>query len=109
MGLEQHIRQDDFISKLRMFARIARVLMVTDVIPWKSIKPAPLNVGDIIRRHIIAKQIALVDRGPQCAGLRLDGQPDSVANTPCIDFKSSAVGIEFQYVRSISLGLIIAP
>jgi len=52
--LHEHIGNDDFIGKLRMFPCVARIRMVADIKPRPAIKPARDAHCDVVGRQILA-------------------------------------------------------
>src|ERR1700722_9603595 len=87
-----------------MLARVARILVRAGVIPRPSIKTAVLNVSDVVGRHIIAKEVALIGGAPQGSSLRLDGLPNAVADAGSEDAQTGAIRIELEHVGTVNLG-----
>src|SRR5215472_6761449 len=55
-----------------MFPLMPRILMSAEVPPRPPVKPAFLDMGDIVRHQVIAERVALVHRAPQLPCLWID-------------------------------------
>src|SRR5438067_13628942 len=84
-----------------MFALQPRVGMRSNVVPRPAIKAAFAHVGDVVGNQFVAKGVALVDRAPQLAGLRTDGDPHRVANAGSIDAHSGTIRIKGKNVGTV--------
>src|SRR5207302_8732922 len=90
-----------------MLAFQAWIGVAADVIPGPAVESSVLNVGDVIRRQIVAQVVALIDRAPKFASFRLHGNADRIANAPGKHAFSRSVRVEFQDVGTVILGGII--
>src|SRR5471032_2763592 len=70
VALDEHVRRQNLAGKLGMLARVARVLMISEIKPWPAIEPSRLHVADVIWHQIVAQFIAFVSAHPEliCAG-----------------------------------------
>src|SRR5258708_7779776 len=80
---------------------MSRVLIRAYVVPGPAIKSAFLNTSYVVRNKVIAEPVALIDRTPKLAGLRMDRDADSVANTGRVDTPACAVRVEFEHIGTI--------
>src|SRR5437016_9501838 len=101
MRLYKQVRNDNFVSKLRMFSLVTRIDMVADIKPRPAIKAARFNTADVIGRQIIAEFVPLVCAHPELVAARTKRDPDSVSNSPRINFLTAAIGIEFENARAL--------
>src|SRR5437667_6204988 len=101
MRLHEHVRNDNFVSKLRMFPFVARIDMVADVKPRPAIKAARFNTTDVIGRQIFTEFVPLVCAHPELVATRTKCDPDGVSNSPRVHFLSAAIEIEFENARAI--------
>src|SRR5207244_13152138 len=90
-----------------MLAFQAWIGVAADVIPGPAVESSVLNVGDVIRRQIVAQVVALIDRAPKFASFRLHGNADRIANAPGKHAFSRSARVEFQDVGTVILGGII--
>src|SRR5437870_1233220 len=65
-----------------MLALVARILVSSNVVPGPTVEASVLNVGNVIGREIIAEFVALINGGPEFAGLWVDGNTYCIADTP---------------------------
>ena len=84
-----------------MLALMLGVVIAADVEPGPAVETAALDVGDVIGNQVIAVGIALIDRGPQLAGFRIDRQADGVANSGGVDSDELAFGRVLQNVGAM--------
>src|SRR5438034_7778188 len=96
MRLHEHVRNDNFVSKLRMFPFVARIDMVADVKPGPAIKPAGFYTTDVIGRQIFTELVSFVCAHPELVAARTKRDPDSVSNPPGINFLPGPIGIQFE-------------
>src|SRR5271167_2098416 len=104
MRLNQHVRYGDLAREIASFLRVPGVLVSADIVPRPPIELAFANMRDIVRRKIVAENVALVDGAPERGSLRLDGQPRTIANPGGEDTHVTAVGIEGEHIGAIFLG-----
>src|SRR5512132_4064734 len=101
MRLHEHIGDYDFVGELGMLSLVARILMISDVIPRPAVKSAGTHVADVVGWQIFADLVPLVCAHPQlvCAWPKRDA--DCVANSPGVNLLSGAVRIELEDARAI--------
>ena len=99
--LKQNIRNQHVRRALGMLARVARVGMASDVEPRPTIKTPVRDMGDVVGDQIVAQLVAFIDRGPQGARARLNGDADRVANSRSKHPHAAAIGVEFQDVGAM--------
>ena len=74
--LKQHVRDRDFALEIGTCAAPRpRVFMVADVVPGPAVERARLDRRDVIRRQIVAKQIAFIGGAEHGASSWLDRKP----------------------------------
>ncbi len=105
--MHEHVGHDHFISKLGVFSLVVRINMVADVKPGPAIKSARLYAADVIGRQVVAEFVPLVCAHPEFVAARTKRDPDSVSNSPSINFLSAAIGIEFEDARAICFRRIV--
>ena len=93
------------VLELGMLALVPRVLVGAEVVPGPAIEAPFLDMGDVVGDQVVAQAVALVDRGPELAGLRMDRQADGVADARGVDPLVRAVGVERQDVGPALLAL----
>src|SRR5580692_4795469 len=104
MRLQDDVWSKDLFPELGMFALMSRVLVAAHIPPRPAVEPPVLHVGDVVRDQVIAECVALVHRAPECAGLRIDGEPASgIANAIGVDPHARTVGAIFQDIGAILL------
>src|SRR5438874_6867731 len=101
MRLHEHVRNDNFVAKLTMFPIEAWIDMVADVKPRPAIKAVRFNTADVIGRQIFTEFVPLVCAHPELVAARTKRDPDSVSNSPRINFLTAAIGIEFENARAL--------
>ena len=106
--LDEHVGHDHLVLQLGVLALVARVLVGAEVIPGPAVEAAFLDVGDVVGHQVVAQRVALVDRGPELAGLGVDRQADGVADARGVDPLVLAVGVEGQDVGPALLALVVA-
>src|SRR5690242_5010420 len=79
VGLNQNVRDRDLVLEIGALAWMIRVLMSTQVVPGPAEEGTLANPRDVIGDEIVAPSIPLVHRAPQLSRLRMDAQPDAVA------------------------------
>ncbi len=93
MCSQQHVRNNGFgyqVGPLRFNAEVDVLAYVT-IRP--SVKPALFDVGEIVRRKVIAKLIPLVHRGPQLTGVGIEPDAHGVTQAAGINVGVLAVRI----------------
>src|SRR5437879_10775037 len=83
--LQQHIGHDGDAGQLRMLARVAGILVGTQVPPGPSIEPSSLNVRDVVRHQVVAQPVAFVYGAPELPVRRVDGQTRRIAYARGVD------------------------
>ena len=106
--LDEHVGHDHLVLQLGVLALVPRVLVGADVIPGPAVEAAFLDVGDVVGHQVVAQPVALVDRGPELAGLGMDRQADGVADARGEDPLVLAVGVEGQDVGTPLFALVVA-
>src|SRR5436190_1736108 len=79
-----------------MLSLVARILMISDVIPWPPVKSAGTDAADVVGRQIFADLVPLVCAHPElvCAWAKCDA--DGVANSPGVNLLRAAVWIKLE-------------
>src|SRR2546426_8867440 len=90
-----------------MLALVARILVSSNVVPGPTVEASVLNVGNVIGREIVAEFIALINGGPEFAGLWVDGNTNWIAYTPRVNTQPGAIGIRLQDVRPVMFNGIV--
>src|SRR5207245_1600008 len=90
-----------------MLALVARILVSSNVVPGPTVEASVLNVGNVIGREIVAEFIALINVGPEFAGLWVDGNTTWMSYTPRVNTQPVAIGIRLQDVRPVMLNGIV--
>src|SRR5262245_6585640 len=90
-----------------MLSFVARILMISDVIPRPAVKSAGTHAADVVGRQIFADLVPLVRAHPKlvCAWPKCDA--DGVANSPGVNLLPGAVRSKLEDPRTIFLGSII--
>src|SRR5262249_46093973 len=90
-----------------MLSLVARIMMISDVIPRPSIKSSSTHGADVVWRQIFADFVPLVCAHPKlvCACPKPDA--DSVANSPGVNVLPGAVGIKLEDARAIFFRSVI--
>src|SRR5437867_2089484 len=57
-----------------------RIMVLAHVIPRPAVESSVLHVRGVIRHEIVAQGVALVDRSPKLASLRVEGQTNRIAD-----------------------------
>src|SRR5690242_19640040 len=107
MRLDEDIRNYYPTSKIGMFSDVFRIIMVTDVKPGPTIKPARLHAADVIRRQVFAQIIPLVRAHPKLVCSRTKGDPYGVANSPRLNLLASPVRVKLENAGPIRVGPVI--
>ncbi len=81
--------------------------MAAHVKPGPSIEGAFFDVRHVVGHEVVAETIALVHRRPELAGLRLNREPDGVANAGRVDAAAAAVRIELVDDGALALDGIV--
>ena len=103
MGLDQHVGNGDLVGQVGTLIPEARILVGADIVPGPAVEGAGPHPGDIVRRNVVAQQVAFVDGAPDVPGLRMNGQADTVADAGGVDLLVVAQGIERQHVGAVGL------
>src|SRR5437660_12495963 len=82
-----------------MLALVARILVSSNVVPGPTVEASVLNVGNVIGREIVAEFIALINGGPEFAGLWVDGNINWIAYTSRVNTQPGAIVIRLQDYR----------
>src|SRR6266487_4387399 len=84
-----------------MLSLVARILMISDVIPRPAVKSAGTHAADVVGWQIFADLVPLICAHPKlvCAWPKRDA--DSVANSPGVNLLSAAVRIKLEDPRAI--------
>src|SRR5439155_26618118 len=90
-----------------MFSFVARIRVIAEVKPRPAIKPAGAHTADVIRRQIFTDLVPLVIAHPEPVAVWAKGDPDGVANSPCVNFSIGTIGVEIENTRAFGLGRII--
>src|SRR6185503_16257030 len=90
-----------------MLALVLGIVIAADVKPGPAVKAAALDVGDVIGNQVVAVGITLINRGPQLAGVRMDGQTDRVTNSRSVDPDELALGRVFQNVGATGFPVVV--
>src|SRR5437879_12418514 len=90
-----------------MLALVARILVSSNVVPGPTVEASVLNVGNVIGREIIAEFVALINGGPEFAGLWVDGNTYCIADTPRVNTQPGAIGVRLQDVRPVKFNGIV--
>src|SRR4029077_4953858 len=90
-----------------MLSLVARILMISDVIPWPAVKSAGPHAADVVGRQIFADLVPFVCAHPKlvCAWPKRD--TDRVANSPGINLLPGAVRIKLENARAIFFRSVI--
>src|SRR4029450_3322573 len=107
MRLHKHVGNDDFIGELWMFSFVARILMISDVIPRPAVKSAGTHTADVVWRQIFADLVPLVCAHPQLVCAWPKREADGVANSPGVDLLSATVRIKLEDTRAIFFRSVI--
>src|SRR5207244_13651573 len=105
--LHEHIGNDDFIGKFRVFSLVARILTISDVKPRPAIKSAGTHTADVVGRQILADLVPLVRAHPKLVAAGAKCYSYSIANSPRIDFSIRSVGIELEDSRAIGFRSVV--
>src|SRR3989442_16041848 len=90
-----------------MLALVARILVSSNVVPGPTVEASVLNVGNVIGREIIAEFVALINGGPEFAGLWVDGNTYCIADTPRVNARAGSIGVRLQDVRPVKFNGIV--
>src|SRR6476660_3730912 len=84
-----------------MLSLVARILMISDVIPRPAVKAAGTHAADVVGWQIFTDLVSLVCTHPKlvCAWPKRDA--DGVANSPGVNLLSAAVRIKLEDTRAI--------
>src|SRR4029077_15029943 len=90
-----------------MLSLVARILMISDVIPRPPIKAAGTHAADVIWRQIFADLVPLVCTHPKlvCAWSKRDA--DGISNSPGVNLLPAAVRIKLEDARAILFRSVI--
>src|SRR5215469_1388605 len=88
-----------------MLALEARIFVSADVIPRPTVKAVFLDVGDVVRRKIVADVVAFVYRGPELA-FSIDGDAHRIANSGRIDPQIAAVRACDKDIRAMEFAFV---
>src|SRR5262245_381033 len=90
-----------------MLSLVARIMMISDVIPRPSIKSSRTHGADVVWRQIFADFVSLVCAHPKLVCTWPKRDADSVANSPGVNFLFSAVRIKLEDARAIFFRSVI--
>src|SRR5438067_12958689 len=84
-----------------MLSLVARILMISDVIPRPAVKSAGTHAADVVGRQVFADLVPLVCAHPKlvCAWPKRDA--DGIADSPGVNLLPAAVRIKLEDARSI--------
>jgi hypothetical protein len=85
MCLHQNVGYDDLTGQVGAGALMTRILMISEIVPWPTVKAAFPNSRNIVRSEIIAESIAFVYRGPNLPNFRVNSGADGVTDYPCVN------------------------
>ena len=80
--------------------------MPAHVIPGPAIESAILHVGSVVGNEIIAEFVALVDRGPNFPGFRIERQAYWVAQSRGENAEAGTVRVVLKNVGAMELSLV---
>ena len=79
-----------------------------EVVPGPAVEAPFLDVRDVVGHEVVAERVALVDRRPELARLRVGRQADGVADARGEDPLVLAVGVEREDVGPALLRVVVA-
>src|SRR5438045_9477124 len=84
-----------------MLSFVARILMISDVIPRPAVKSAGTDAADVVGWQIFADLVPFVCAHPQlvCAWPKRDA--DCIANSPGVNFLRAAVSVKLEDAGAI--------
>ena len=78
---------------------------LSEIAVGPAIEAALLDTGHVVGDQIIAQHVALVDRGPQGAGDRLERHAVGVPQPGSVEPQSTVGGIDLENGGAVDLGL----
>src|SRR3954449_3179680 len=101
MRLDEHIGDYNFTGELGMLSFVARILMISDVIPRPAVKSAGTHAADVVGRQVFADLVPFVCAHPQlvCGWPKSDA--DGVANSPGVNLLRAGVSVKLEDARAI--------
>src|SRR4030095_9863950 len=90
-----------------MLSLVARILMISDVIPRPAVKSAGTHAADVVGRQIFADLVPLVCAHPKLVCAWPKGDADGVANSPGVNLLLTAVRIKLKDARAIFFRRVI--
>src|SRR5438067_4529723 len=84
-----------------MLSLVARILMISDVIPRPAVKSAGTYAADVVGWQIFADLVPLVCAHPKLVCTWPKRDADGVANSPSVNVLSAAVRIKLENARAI--------
>src|SRR3954454_16763875 len=90
-----------------MLSLVARIVMISDVIPRPAVKSARTHTADVVGWQIFADLVPLVCAHPKlvCAWPKRDA--DGVANSPGVNLLPAAVRVKLEDARAILFRTVI--
>src|SRR6266498_4146011 len=101
MCLHEHVGDDHFIGEFGVFPSVAWIDMVANEKPGPAIKAAGPHTADVIGWQILPDFVPLIGAHPEFIAARSKCDPDSVSNSPRINFLPAAIGFELEDARAI--------
>src|SRR5579872_2551618 len=102
MRLKQYVRRDDFAREIWSLSDVARVFVVTNIVPRPTIETALFDASYVIRWQIVAEQVTLIGCAPEQPSGRLHSEARTISNACGIDVLAMALRIESQNIGAIS-------
>src|SRR5205823_14575665 len=90
-----------------MLSFVARILMISDVIPRPAVKSAGTHAADVVGRQIFTNFVALIRAHPQLIAAGTKCYSYSIANSPRIDFSIRTIGIELEDSRALGFRSVV--
>src|SRR5262245_750064 len=90
-----------------MLSLVARVLMISDVIPRPSIKAAGTYAAEVVGRSVFADFVPLVCAHPKLVCAWSKGDADGVSNSPGVNFLPTTVRVKLEDARAIFFRSVI--
>src|SRR6266480_1255202 len=84
-----------------MLSLVARILMISDVIPRPAVKSAGTHAADVVWRQIFADLVPLVCAHPKLVFAWPKRDADGVANSPGVNLLPATVRIKLEDARAI--------
>src|SRR5262245_50323088 len=90
-----------------MLSFVARILMISDVIPGPAVKSAGTDTADVVWRQIFADFVPLVGAHPKLLCARPKCDADGVANSPGVNVLPAAIRIKLEDARAVFFRCVI--